>query len=105
MPDIVLGIDTSNYTTSVALCDLEGRVLHNGKKLLPVKEGECGLRQSDALFHHVRQLPELTDLLKPHLEGNRIVAVGYSARPRNREDSYMPCFLSGKTDSANQSAA
>ena len=105
MPDVVLGIDTSNYTTSMALCDVEGRVLHNGKKLLPVKEGECGLRQSDALFHHVRQIPELLELLRPHLQGNRIVAVGYSARPRNRDDSYMPCFLAGKSVAESISTA
>jgi N6-L-threonylcarbamoyladenine synthase len=68
MPDVVLGIDTSNYTTSMALCDVEGRVLHNGKKLLPVKEGECGLRQSDAFFQHIKNptyilLPSLTSFL------------------------------------------
>ena len=55
MTELYLGIDTSNYTTSAALFDGE-RVLENRKKLLPVKPGEKGLRQSDAVFHHVRQL-------------------------------------------------
>lgn len=89
-----LGIDTSNYTTSAALFDGE-RVLRNEKKLLPVKPGEKGLRQSDAVFHHVRQLPQV---LGPLLEepGHPPAAVGVSAFPCEEEGSYMPCFLVGK---------
>ena len=56
----ILGIDTSNYTTSVAMIDDAGKVLQ-AKKLLPVKEGEVGLRQSDAVFHHTQQLPEMIE--------------------------------------------
>ena len=56
-----LGIDTSNYTTSVARYT-EGAVTQN-KRLLPVKEGQLGLRQSDAVFHHVQQLPEIAQPL------------------------------------------
>lgn len=89
-----LGFDTSNYTTSVALYyPDENRIVHR-KKLLPVKEGEKGLRQSDAVFHHTAQLPELTESLmneaKPHIDG-----IGASAFPRTAEGSYMPCFLVG----------
>ncbi len=88
---LCLGIDTSNYTTSLALADETG-VLENKKMLLPVKEGEAGLRQSNALFAHICQLPILFEQL-----GNRkIDAVGYSARPRDLEGSYMPCFLAGQ---------
>ena len=89
-----LGIDTSNYTTSAALFDGE-RVLRNEKKLLPVKPGEKGLRQSDAVFHHVRQLPQV---LGPLLEepGHPPAAVGVSVFPCEEEGSYMPCFLVGK---------
>lgn len=97
MKDCFVGFDTSNYTTSVALCDREGRVLANLKAPLPVKDGERGLRQSDALFAHTRNLPALTDRLGEILrEGDlRPVAVGVSAKPRDVEGSYMPCFLAG----------
>ena len=90
-----LGIDTSNYTTSLALVDEEGTVLANLKKLLPVKQGERGLRQSDALFLHTKQLPELFRELKPSLSDIELSCVGVSSRPRNTEGSYMPCFLAG----------
>ena len=97
--ELFLGIDTSNYTTSVALCDQDGKVILNLKKLLPVKEGERGLRQSDALFAHTKNLPEimqgLGEFLKNEAQGSCTVAVGCSATPRSVEGSYMPCFLSG----------
>lgn len=89
----VLGLDTSNYTTSVALFD--GRSGCNIGKLLEVKPGELGLRQSDALFQHVRQLPGLMEQLRQKSEMNGLRAVGASTRPRNLEQSYMPCFLVG----------
>ena len=97
MKDCFVGFDTSNYTTSVAVCDREGRVVANLKAPLPVKDGERGLRQSDALFAHTRNLPALTDRLGEILrEGDlRPVAVGVSAKPRDVEGSYMPCFLAG----------
>lgn len=90
-----LGLDTSNYTTSVALYHSEtGEVLME-KKLLPVKEQACGLRQSDAVFLHVKQLAELAEKL---WQDRDILpeAVGYSAYPRNADGSYMPCFLVGE---------
>ena len=94
MGERFLGIDTSNYTTSAALFDGR-RVLENRKLLLPVKPGEKGLRQSDAVFHHVRQLPQV---LGPLLEGLEAPpgAVGVSVSPTTAEGSYMPCFLVGK---------
>ena len=94
MGERFLGIDTSNYTTSAALFDGQ-RVLENRKLLLPVKPGEKGLRQSDAVFHHVRQLPQV---LGPLLEGLEAPpgAVGVSVSPTTAEGSYMPCFLVGK---------
>ena len=49
---LFLGIDTSNYTTSTALYDSKTGEMVQQKKLLPVKEGQLGLRQSDAVFHH-----------------------------------------------------
>lgn len=90
-----VGVDTSNYTTSVAVCDAEGEVLANLKAPLPVKEGECGLRQSDAVFAHVKNLPALMQELREIIWGKQVAAVGVSSRPRNVEESYMPCFLAG----------
>ncbi len=89
----VLGLDTSNYTTSAALFD--GTSGENIGRLLDVRPGELGLRQSDALFQHVKRLPELLErLLKGRTE---IQAVGASTRPRAVEGSYMPCFLAGES--------
>lgn len=86
-----LGIDTSNYTTSAAF--LENGEMDSRGKLLPVKAGEIGLRQSDAVFHHTRQLPEVMAELGGKT-GNA-EAIGVSSRPRDAENSYMPCFLVG----------
>lgn len=88
---VCLGLDTSNYTTSVALYCAADNTLRQEKRLLPVKEGERGLRQSDALFHHICQLPELMEALMPR----DVTCVAVSDRPREAEGSYMPCFLAG----------
>ena len=90
-----IGIDTSNYTTSVALVHEDGTVLANQKSPLPVRAGECGLRQSDAVFAHVRNLPVLMRALEEHLQGRTPLAVGGCEKPRDAKDSYMPCFLAG----------
>ena len=89
-----LGVDTSNYTTSVAFYNDDDNSVINVKKLLPVKDGEKGIRQSDAVFHHTVQLPELISQL---FNGNKydIKAIGVSVKPCNEEGSYMPCFLTG----------
>ncbi len=92
---VVLGIDTSNYTTSVAIVGLDGRLIANLKKPLPVKAGERGLRQSDAVFAHTVNIPELMREAGKLLSDYTVVAVGVSATPRNEEGSYMPCFLTG----------
>ena len=97
----VLGLDTSNYTTSAALFD--GETGENLGRLLDVRPGELGLRQSDALFQHVKRLPELLE----QLMGTRpeIQAVGASTRPRAVEGSYMPCFLAGESQGRGIAAA
>ena len=87
-----IGIDTSNYTTSVAAFDGRGGIDY--ARLLPVKQGELGLRQSDAVFAHIKSLPELSGRLFSDLSG-AIAAVGVSTRPRAVEGSYMPCFMVG----------
>lgn len=86
---VVLGLDTSNYTTSAAWFD--GAQGHNEGRLLEVQPGRLGLRQSEALFQHVKRLPEIVK----GLEQREIQAVGASTRPREVEGSYMPCFLAG----------
>ncbi len=93
---IYLGLDTSNYTTSAALYDSKNGVVFSERKLLPVREGELGLRQSDAVFHHTVQLPEVAGRLLSPIESGSIAAVGASVRPRDVDGSYMPCFLVGK---------
>lgn len=89
----VIGIDTSNYTTSIAFFDGEGG--ENCSRLLPVRQGELGLRQSDAVFAHIKSLPELSSRLFSHIQKDAITAVGVSTRPRAVEGSYMPCFMVG----------
>ena len=84
----VIGIDTSNYTTSIAFFDGVGG--KNCSRLLPVKAGELGLRQSDAVFAHIKSLPELSGRLFSHLQQDKIMAVGVSTRPRAVDGSYMP---------------
>jgi N6-L-threonylcarbamoyladenine synthase len=105
----ILGLDTSNYTTSAATYTPHMNKMLQAKKPLPVKEGELGLRQSDALFHHTKQLPKIlrelfsignirfeANLMQPYVD-----AVGVSVRPRNIEGSYMPCFLAGESFAAS----
>ena len=89
----VIGFDTSNYTTSVAYFD--GTDGMNCSKLLPVKAGELGLRQSDAVFHHTKSLPELSGRLFSNFDVSDISAIGVSTRPRAIDGSYMPCFMVG----------
>lgn len=99
-----LGIDTSNYTTSCALYNSETGEIIQKKKLLPVKKGELGLRQSDAVFHHTVQLPELiSELFGERYES--IAAIGVSDAPRRAEGSYMPCFLAGVSVAQSLSSA
>lgn len=87
-----LGIDTSNYRTSAAVCDENGAPIKSVRRLLCVKDGERGLRQSDALFAHVKALPEIMK----EIGSFPLHAVGYSKTPRDCEGSYMPCFLAGE---------
>lgn len=93
--DLVLGIDTSNYTTSLAIIDINGTIVTDRRKLLTVRQGERGLRQSHALFQHMENLPEMLLELFQDTDKNRIGAVAASGRPRPIEGSYMPVFKSG----------
>lgn len=92
---LCLGIDTSNYTSSAALFDSVSGEMIQSRQLLPVKEGELGLRQSDAVFQHILLLPEM--IKNVFSENNkRIDRIAVSVSPRDEEGSYMPCFNAGK---------
>ncbi|MBR2590359.1 MAG: peptidase M22 [Clostridia bacterium] len=102
---VILGIDTSNYTTSAALIDADsGALVASAGKLLPVKEGQRGIRQSDAVFHHTAALAEI---LREVYSGLQVqtVAVAVSEKPAEQEGSYMPCFLAGVNAAAASASA
>ena len=104
-PDLYLGIDTSNYTTSAAVLDAEGRVLVNAKRPLSVGEGERGLRQSEAVFAHIKNMPSLMEEVSKYIPVGRLAAIGVSEAPRRADGSYMPCFLSGVSAATAAAAA
>ncbi len=95
MREAYLGIDTSCYTTSVMLLDREGKPVSEARRILKVKPGNCGLQQSEMVYQHTRNLP---DLMEEALRDKeiRLLGIGVSAWPRPREDSYMPAFLAGQ---------
>ncbi|MEA4870325.1 MAG: O-sialoglycoprotein endopeptidase [Christensenella sp.] len=90
-----IGVDTSNYTTSISCVSTEGIVFER-RTVLSVPLGERGLRQSDAVFQHVRNLPPLMSALLEQIDRSEVSAVGVSAKPARSEESYMPVFLAGK---------
>ena len=98
-----LGFDTSNYTTSAAV--FGGGTAENRGRLLTVPEGALGLRQSDALFQHVKRLHLMVEQLRSEGAVGQIAAVGASTRPREAEGSYMPCFLVGEGEGRALAAA
>ncbi|MCF0123329.1 MAG: DNA-binding protein, partial [Ruminiclostridium sp.] len=100
---VALGLDTSNYTTSAAWFD--GTRGDNAGKLLEVPEGALGLRQSDALFQHVKRMPEIMARLKETGLPAVPDALGASTRPREVEGSYMPCFLAGESQARTMAEA
>jgi len=93
--DVAIGFDTSCYTTSVAAVDAGGRVVASERTLLPVPSGQRGLRQSEAVFAHIRQVPPLARRVREQTSGAAVCAVAASAAPRDARDSYMPVFLVG----------
>lgn len=91
-----LGIDTSNYKTSLAVADSNGEILFNYQEFLDVKQGERGLRQSEAFFQHIQKLPVAVERAFA-IDGlrERVAAVSVSTRPRPIDGSYMPVFTAG----------
>lgn len=94
MNGLYLGIDTSCYTTSIA-CVEEKSIVLDERTVLSVPLGGRGLRQSDGLFQHNRNLPALLKRLYASVNPKRIAGVGVSAAPTGAEQSYMPVFLAG----------
>src|SRR5690554_5567546 len=91
----ILGIDTSNYMTSVAVVDEQGVVNSDLRIPIPVPHGERGLRQSEAFFNHIKHLPELVEQVIGQADSGEFGAVVASVSPRQQPGSYMPVFLSG----------
>ncbi|MCK9918280.1 hypothetical protein MXD81_55075, partial [Microbacteriaceae bacterium K1510] len=94
MKKVLLGIDTSNYRTSLCLVGEDGQIVAEAKRLLRVKEGKRGLQQSEAVFQHVMNLPELSEQMS--LLEWQVVAVCASEKPRPVDQSYMPVFKVGE---------
>jgi N6-L-threonylcarbamoyladenine synthase len=94
MTKVILGIDTSNYRTSLCLAQEDGRIVAEAKRLLKVKEGKRGLQQSEAVFQHVMNLPELSEQMK--WNEYEIEAICVSEKPRPVDQSYMPVFKVGE---------
>lgn len=92
---MILGIDTSNYTTSLAVVSEEQQLLFDQRKILNVPEGERGLQQSAAVFQHLQNLPEILTVALGDFR-DQLTAICYSATPRPLEGSYMPVFKVGE---------
>jgi N6-L-threonylcarbamoyladenine synthase len=107
MSDFFLGIDTSNYKTSAAIVDENGRIVSDQRKLLSVTRGKRGLRQQEAVFQHTVNLPEILESLFAGREysGGKLRCAAVSSRPRPVDGSYMPVFLSGMAAAGAVSAA
>lgn len=95
MSNYYLGIDTSNYTTSVGLVDDNGNVISDKRQLLSVKKGNRGLRQSEAFFQHIENISKLYEEAVQNIDKDQIRCICVSTRPRNIEGSYMPVFKAG----------
>ena len=94
MTEVYLGIDTSCYTTSLFFMDRQGEKVAEARHILKVKPGGCGLQQSEMLYQHIRNLPELMEEAMQEQDFS-LLGIGVSAKPRPREESYMPAFLAG----------
>ena len=95
MKQIILGIDTSCYQTSCAAVDVTGQLLAESRMMLSVPKQQRGLRQSEAVFQHVKQLPLVLNRLFKDLGAWQLQAICASSQPVNGKDSYMPVFLAG----------
>lgn len=95
MNKYILGIDTSAYTTSMAVVNEKKELLIDERIALEVKKGRRGLRQSEAIFQHMKNIPLIYGKISKKINLKKIDKVCCSTKPRNLENSYMPVFLSG----------
>nr|NNM91019.1 O-sialoglycoprotein endopeptidase [Bacilli bacterium] len=95
MKTLFIGIDTSNYTTSLCAVDDEGTIIHEERRILTVQLGERGLQQSQALYQHIVALPAMVKALSVHLRSHVVKGIAVSAKPREITDSFMPVFQAG----------
>lgn len=96
MSKYYLGIDTSAYTTSIGVIDGDNKTILDLRKTLQVGKNKKGLRQQEALFQHVNNIPKLIETLSNSIDLNMVHTISVSTSPRNTKDSYMPVFLVGK---------
>lgn len=96
MTQYFIGIDTSSYTTSLAVIDGEDNIILDLRKVLEVEKGKKGLRQQEAVFQHIQNLPLLIDYMAQHIDIRKIEKIACSNKPRNLKESYMPVFVVGK---------
>lgn len=89
---LYLGVDCSAYTTSLALVDGEKQLLWERRRMIPVRKGARGLRQSEAVFAHIQNLPEMWEEGAAFLRQAPLVAVAAAVKPRPLPRSYMPVF-------------
>lgn len=101
---LFLGIDTSAYTSSVAVVDEDKQVIWEKRQLLQVPAGERGLAQSEALFQHIQVQPELIKSVPQNI-WQAIEGIGVSTAPRPIEGSYMPVFTAGTAIASSLAAA
>lgn len=92
MSNYYMGIDTSAYTTSIAIIDEAHNVIFDSRYLLNVKHGSRGLRQQEAVFQHIKNIPSIVDKLSQKIDLSKIKTVSASVKPRNSKESYMPVF-------------
>jgi len=96
MTKLYLGIDTSNYTSSIGVIDEYNNILFDSRIVLEVKENTHGLRQQEAVFQHLNNLPKLINMLSNSVDLSNLDTISVSSKPRNQIDSYMPVFVVGK---------
>ncbi|WP_418792364.1 O-sialoglycoprotein endopeptidase [Phosphitispora sp. TUW77] len=88
--ELFLGIDTSCYTTSLAVVDGEGNLISDVRRILNVRSGERGLAQNEAVFQHINNLPSLFQRVLS--DNSTFAGVAASICPRPVKGSYMPVF-------------
>lgn len=90
--NLYLGLDTSAYTTSLAVVNQQEQLLVDSRIPLTVQEGSVGLRQSEAVFLHLKNITLLLDSPETLKNHGEVRAIAASVQPRPAPGSYMPVF-------------